>query len=219
MTGATESGWRAQPDQDRERWPLADEADADFAIASQLGLSSIWLYYFSGGRVVEGRYREGRWELARGLEGVNATVGVGGGGEGGGGGGGLSTGQKVGVGVGVGVGVLVVVAVVGIWWVRRRRTGAVAAAAAAAAAAAGTPWPHMGGGGEHGLGVHHDGGGWGGMVYRDSQMSQAPTAWDQDSKAMPMTPPPRELESPNLASELPHYVYQSHQRGHVMELA
>jgi hypothetical protein len=216
VTGTTESGWRAQPDQDRERWPLADEAGGgDFAITSQLGFSTIWLYYFSGGGLVEGKYRDGRWDPARVVEGFNSTV-VGGDGDGEGGGGGLSTGAKIGVGVGVGVGALLLLAVVAICCVRRRR-----ARATAAAAAAGPPWPQsgMGEGGQHGLGVGQDGGGWGGMVYRDSHMSQAPTAWDQESKAMPMTPPPRELESPNLASELPHYVHQTHQRGLVGELA
>ena len=39
-----ESEWRAQPAQDTARWPPADEADADFAVASQLGTSSVWLY-------------------------------------------------------------------------------------------------------------------------------------------------------------------------------
>lgn len=199
-----------QPGQDADRWPLADDPDADLAVASQLGTSSIRLYYVSGGRVVEGRYKDGRWDAAQGLGWRNETVV---GGDGVGGGGGLSMGGKIGVGIGVGVGVLVIVAAV-VCVVKMRR----AQAAAGAGAGAGVPGGEMGGpwmgSPEVGKGQVwmpsppqgsvQEGVVWGqgGPVYRTSGMSQMPVQWEGDLKTVPTTPPPRELESMTLASEL-----------------
>ncbi len=51
-----------------------------------------------------------------------------------------------------------------------------------------------------------EGVGWGGMVYRESGLSQLPGQstgqWVGDVKDIPTVPSPRELESPNLALEL-----------------
>jgi hypothetical protein len=50
----------------------------------------------------------------------------------------------------------------------------------------------------------------------------APAKWKGECKGLPMpvTPPPRELESPNLASELPHVVNRNELATgmHMMEL-
>lgn len=190
VTGTTESEWRAQPNQAEEFWPLADEANSDFAIASNIGKSIIRLYYFSGGRLIEARYRNGNWDPASPLQvantTVNATV------EESGPSSGLSTGAQAGIGVGVSVGVLLIAAAVaGLWILRRRKKGGADEETAGSATAATEP---TGSGSQDETVVA-------GVARADSGMSEV--KWEAEVKDTPLTPAPREMESPNPASELP----------------
>lgn len=210
VTGLTESGFRAQPDQTQEYWPLADEPSSDFAIASHLGTSAIRLYYLSGGQLVEAKYRGGNWDPASRLEIANTTATAGRNSttddkNGGGGGGGLSTGAKAGIGVGAAVGGLLVLAGgVAVWLSRKKKkTGSADAAAATssdveggAAGLAISPAPPMSQASLHDAASATRAGAGSGLSKSDT--------WDHaELKDSAVTPPPRELESPNLASELP----------------
>ena len=208
VTGLTEGGFRAQPNQTEEYWPLADEPNADFAIASNLGTSTIRLYYMSGGQLVEAKYRSGNWDPAGRLEVANTTAAAGGHNgtdeKDGGGGGGLSTGAKAGVGVGAAIGGLLVLGGLALWLLRRNKgtaksdTGAAASSdvEGGAAGLAISPEPPMSQASLHDAASATRAG-------AGSGLSKSET-WDHtELKDAAVTPPPRELESPNLASELP----------------
>ncbi|KAK3996650.1 hypothetical protein QBC44DRAFT_136050 [Cladorrhinum sp. PSN332] len=203
VTGLTESGFRAQPDQTTEYWPLADEPNSDFAISSHLGTSTIRLYYLSSGQLIEARYRNGNWDPASRLEVANTTVfsNATGPAEDNG----LSAGAKAGIGVGVTVGVLLLLAGGAAAWILRKKkkptTSDVEApgvegetvAPSAGAAVARQPSAAQA---SHDASSRHDE-----IARTGSGLSTE--KWDTDVKDMALTPPPRELESPNLASELP----------------
>ncbi|KAJ4302436.1 hypothetical protein N0V88_002580 [Collariella sp. IMI 366227] len=253
VNGNAETEWRNQPGQGVERWPLADNPESDFAIASQLGTSTIRLIYISGGRLVEAKYNDGRWDPATFLETHNTTAAA----DTGSGGGGLTTGAKIGVGVGVGVGALLIIgAVLAVCIMRRRRRAALAAAAATGndygwggppdgpdgMVSPGSQYTTMAG-----HQSHQESSLWStspdpNAIYRESQMGQMHLVqmqmnqmtpqmqgnkWDaMDNKGMayhygPTTPPPRELETPNLASELPPHQDKNElpTRTHAAELA
>ncbi|KAK4162699.1 hypothetical protein QBC43DRAFT_75763 [Cladorrhinum sp. PSN259] len=199
VTGLTESGFRAQPDQTTEYWPLADEPNADFAIASHLGTSTIRLYYLSGGQLIEAKYRNGNWDPASRLGIANTTVfsnTTGPNTEHNG----LSTGAKAGIGVGAAVGALLLLAGGAAIWILRKKKKPTASDPEA-------PGVEAGGAGSDT--VEHPAA----HTTQDASSIKAEVArtgsglstekWDTDAKEMALTPPPRELESPNLASELP----------------
>ncbi|KAK0726932.1 hypothetical protein B0T26DRAFT_747320 [Lasiosphaeria miniovina] len=194
VTGSTESGWRPQPDQTADIWPKADEANGDFAIASDFGTSSIRLYYASGGVIHEANYLAGNWGSASKLNAFNTSAAQGGSG---GSGSGLSTGAKAGVGVGVSLGVILLAgAAAGIWMLRKKRAADEEKALAAAAPVVEVASTHG-----DGTASHH--GSLAGVARTGSGGSRP---WDTDVKDKPATPTPRELESPNLASELPEHI-------------
>lgn len=194
VSASVEGGFRAQASQNTDVWPLADEPNSDFTIASHIESSSIRLYYVSGGRIIETKYRDGNWDRAAPVESANTTIiadeGAGTGDAG------LTTGAKAGIGVGVSVGVLLIGAAAAFWILRKKSTPPDEEATTAADNTAATVPP---------------------MSETGSQGASSPTAgvartgsglsadkWDAEVKDKPLTPPPRELESPNLASELPH---------------
>ncbi|KAK4174244.1 hypothetical protein QBC36DRAFT_218882 [Triangularia setosa] len=194
VSSTVEGGFRAQARQNAEVWPLADESNSDFTIASHIESSSIRLYYVSGGRIIETKYRDGNWDLATPVESANTTIiideGTGTGDTG------LTAGAKAGIGVGVSVGVLLIGAAIAAFWIlRKKKTTAPdeEATASDTAAAAVQPMSETGSQGATSFRA--------GVTRTGSGLSA--DKWGTEVKDKPVTPPPRELESPNLASELP----------------
>lgn len=123
--------WKLFPNQSSEAWPEADTANADMAATYNFQTSEAWIYYISGGSLVQAyRGTSGDWnnaavisvisvddETASGATGKKSS--------------GLSTGAKAGVGVGVSVGVIVITGLAIFFFLRRRRQRAAAAAAVA----------------------------------------------------------------------------------------
>ncbi|KAK4201496.1 hypothetical protein QBC40DRAFT_60958 [Triangularia verruculosa] len=212
VSGKVEGGFRAQPGQNAEIWPLADEPNSDFTIASHIESSSIRLYYVSDGRIIETRYRDGNWATAIPVETSNTTVIVD---EGTGGGDvGLTAGAKAGIGVGVSVGVLLIGAAAAAFWILRRKKTAPpdeeTTTAPDPAATTGPPMSETG---------SPDATSFGAEVARTGS-GLSGDKWDAEVKDKAVTPPPRELESPNLASELPeiHDRNELPTKHHVTEL-
>lgn len=219
FAGVTESGWRPQPSQGVNVWPLADAAESDFAIASDLGTSTIRLYYESGGSMVEARYNDGNWEDAAVLLMRNTTASpnastprsdtASSG---------LSTGAKVGIGVSVPLGVLIAGGAA--WLLRRKRHQADEENTADAGSTAGdrsTPGYHSGPPMAAAAAVE---------VGRPSSAASHPGKWETDVKEetapeLDNPTPVRELDGPNRATELPE-ILGSHELPsdrHIVELA
>ncbi|KAK4680467.1 hypothetical protein QC764_213410 [Podospora pseudoanserina] len=196
VSASVEGGFRAQASQNTDVWPLADEPNSDFTIASHIESSSIRLYYVSGGRIIETKYRDGNWDRAARVESANTTIiadeGAGAGDAG------LTTGAKAGIGVGVSVGVLLIGAAAAAFWIlRKKKSTPPDEEATTAADNTAATVPPMSETGSQGASSPTAG------VARTSSGLSA-DKWDAEVKDKPLTPPPRELESPNLASELPH---------------
>ncbi|UKZ84310.1 uncharacterized protein TrAFT101_000222 [Trichoderma asperellum] len=123
--------WKLYPNQTSEAWPEADEANADLAVTYNFQSSEAWIYYVSGGSLVQAyRGTSGDWSSAvvvsvnsiddkttSNVDGKKSS--------------GLSTGAKAGVGVAVSIGVLAIAGLGLFFFLRRRRQRAAAAAAAA----------------------------------------------------------------------------------------
>ncbi|KAK0708828.1 hypothetical protein B0T21DRAFT_416220 [Apiosordaria backusii] len=195
VSARVEGGFRAQAGQNTEVWPLADEPNSDFTIASHIESSSIRLYYVSGGRIIETKYRDGNWDSATPVETSNTTVII----EEGAGTGntGLTTGAKAGIGVGVSVGALLIGAAAAAFWILRGKKATSpdeeTTTAVDTAAAAGPPMSQAGS--QDATSFRADVARTGSGLNGDK--------WDAEVKDTPITPPPRELESPKTASELP----------------
>ncbi|KAL7917431.1 hypothetical protein ACQKWADRAFT_37693 [Trichoderma austrokoningii] len=122
--------WKLYPNQTSEAWPEADTANGDMAVTYNMQTSEAWIYYVSGGELVQAyRGTNGDWsnaavisvnsvddETASDATGKKST--------------GLSTGAKAGVGIGVSLGVIAVAGIAIFFFLRRRRQQAAATAAA-----------------------------------------------------------------------------------------
>ncbi|KAK4224256.1 hypothetical protein QBC38DRAFT_485838 [Podospora fimiseda] len=219
VTGLTESGFRAQPDQSNEYWPLADEPNSDFAIASHLGSSTIRLYYLSGGQLIEAKYKNGNWDPASRLVVANTTVFTNNTGpveEDNG----LSTGAKAGIGVGVTVGALLLITGgVAAWILRKKKSTTSDVEAHGDEGASTTAGGAMGATQPASTAQSPD------VASQHAEIARTGSGlstekWDTDVKDMALTPPPRELESPNLASELPQGIDRNElpTKHHITEL-
>ncbi|PON28975.1 hypothetical protein TGAM01_v202083 [Trichoderma gamsii] len=124
--------WKLFPNQSSEAWPEADEPNATMAATFNFQTSEAWIYYVSGGSLVQAyRGTSGDWsnaavisvnsvddETASNATGKKST--------------GLSNGAKAGVGVGVSLGVIAIAGLAFFFFFHRRRRQQAAAAAAAA---------------------------------------------------------------------------------------
>lgn len=123
--------WRLVANQSRAQWPLADEPNADFALASDYASSKVRVYYYVSDRITEVTFDgDGSWKTAAALAVKNTTAqptasasasASASAGSGGGGSSGLSTGAKAGIGVGVSLAVIAAAGVLGACLVLRRR--------------------------------------------------------------------------------------------------
>ncbi|KAK4183519.1 hypothetical protein QBC35DRAFT_97308 [Podospora australis] len=216
-SGNVEGGFRPQADQRVESWPLADESNSDFAIASHIGTNNIRLYYISGGQLIETKYRDGNWDVATSLQAANTTVinNTGDKGAGSGDSSGLSTGAKAGIGVGVSVGALLIIgAAVAFWRSRKRKSAPVDEETETPPTAAATEPPMSP------ASPSQDGASTFQTDIARTGSGLSAEKWDHELKDTAVTPPPRELESPNLASELPNANDRSElpTKHHVTEL-
>lgn len=123
--------WKLYPNQTLEAWPEADGANASLAVAYNLQSSEAWIFYVSGGSLVQAhRETSGDWGLSVVVS-VNSVTDKTSSGVDGKKSSGLSTGAKAGVGVAVSIGVLAIAGLGLFFCLRRRRQRAATAAAAA----------------------------------------------------------------------------------------
>ncbi|KAK7754314.1 hypothetical protein SLS62_003607 [Diatrype stigma] len=114
--------WFKTDRQDTSRWPFADSASSDIAVAFDADSDKIWIYYVVGGTMTQvHQSSSGVWEEAVALPKSDAPVEDPAAGEGDADGG-LSGGAKAGIGVGVGVGGLVAALAAAYAFFRRRRS-------------------------------------------------------------------------------------------------
>lgn len=68
IQGANFGAWSIYDSLDTEYWPLADEANGDFAVASDASSYDIRVYYMSGDAMIEvSRSKQGTWAEAAAL--------------------------------------------------------------------------------------------------------------------------------------------------------
>ncbi|KAG4433043.1 hypothetical protein IFR05_011482 [Cadophora sp. M221] len=69
---STDSGttWSLQPQMDLSSWPLADTPNAPLAASSSFNISdgSAYIYYQSGGKIIQARIRNALWETAQAVQ-------------------------------------------------------------------------------------------------------------------------------------------------------
>ncbi|KAH7310439.1 hypothetical protein B0I35DRAFT_358118 [Stachybotrys elegans] len=193
-------GWDIAGDPEDGEWPVADNVSASMALISEPETGVIWVYYHSGGEIME-MYQNGFniWREPRIALKSNGTaneddsnVDEGNGDSGNSNDntsdGGLSTGAQAGIGVGVGLAVLGVAAAV-FFFIRRRKLAA-SAEEEAAAAAGGSP------DGENKPPVYS------GVPTTHSQSWHQP-GYGDDAHKSPATAEPAELTSTTAPQELP----------------
>ncbi|KUI58459.1 hypothetical protein VP1G_05728 [Cytospora mali] len=106
-SGDRRGNWTQSPSQDEAKWPLADSADAELAVTSDVDNDTIWLFYVVDGNVTMLVSTGGSWDDPVALIPYNSTTEVAAmaGNTTSSSSGGLSSSSKIGIGVGVGVGV------------------------------------------------------------------------------------------------------------------